>query len=151
MVSASPFAFFIGWCDNKLAYCFLPALITGYSGSGQRRDVILPPCCISLSLTWMPLQVSKDDVKKSKKTWDKVYEMFKKAEVAASGDKSDKTKEREAARADLAVSTPYPDDTHLLKNQVKIIWGNALYDQSQVPPRSPLAHLYWPGSEFACL
>jgi hypothetical protein len=63
-----------------------------------------------------------------------VYDMFKKAETAAAGNKAEKTKEREASRADLVVSQPYPDETHLLKNQVKIIWGNALYDQSQVLP-----------------
>jgi hypothetical protein len=78
------------------------------------------------------LQVTKEDVMKSKETWEKVYEMFKQAEAAAAGSKSELTKEREASRADLVVSQPYPDETHLLKNQVKIIWGNALYDQSQV-------------------
>jgi hypothetical protein len=78
------------------------------------------------------MQVKKDDVKKSDKLWKKVYEQFKLAEQAAGGEKSEKTKEREASRAEYVVSPPYPDETHLMKNQVKIIWGNALYDQSQI-------------------
>lgn len=80
----------------------------------------------------MPVQVKKADVEKSRKAWDKVYAQFKAAEQVAAGEKTDKTKEREAARAEYVVSPPFTDETHLLPNQVKIIWGNALYDQSQI-------------------
>lgn len=76
--------------------------------------------------------MKKGDVERSKKAWDKVYAQFKAAEQVAAGEKTDKTKEREAARAEYVVSPPYTDETHLLPNQVKIIWGNALYDQSQI-------------------
>jgi hypothetical protein len=84
-------------------------------------------CCSS------PLvQVTKEAVEKSKPIWDKVYASFKRAEEAASGSKAEKTEQREAARADLVSSPPATDETHLMANQVKIIWGNALYDQSQI-------------------
>eukprot|EP00892_Ulva_mutabilis_P001101 jgi/Ulvmu1/10992/UM007_0172.1 len=76
--------------------------------------------------------VKKGDVEKSKKAWEKVYAQFKAAESAAAGEKTEKTQEREAQRADYVVSQPFTDETHLLPNQVKIIWGNALYDQSQI-------------------
>lgn len=78
------------------------------------------------------VQVKKNDVEKSRKAWDKVYSQFKAAEQVAVGEKTAKTQEREAARADYVVSQPFTDETHLLPNQVKIIWGNALYDQSQI-------------------
>jgi hypothetical protein len=109
--------------------------VHGTSNSFRRRTVCAPQvaalrctgermCCV--------LQVKKEDVQRSEKTWAKVYEMFRRAEAAAAGEKSEKTKEREASRAEYVVSQPYPDETHLMKNQVKIIWGNALYDQSQI-------------------
>lgn len=61
-----------------------------------------------------------------------MYEQFGKAQKAAAGTKSPKTHEREESRADLVVSPPNQDETHLMNNQVQIIWGNALYDQSQI-------------------
>lgn len=85
--------------------------------------------CLSV---WRGVQVKKGDVEKSRKAWDKVYAQFKAAEAVAEGEKTEKTKEREAARTDVVVSPPFTDETHLLPNQVKIIWGNALYDQSQI-------------------
>ena len=78
------------------------------------------------------VQVKAADVKKSAGVWDKVYKQFTAAEAAASGQKADKTQEREDARADAVVSPPFTDETHLMDNQVQIIWGNALYDQSQI-------------------
>jgi uncharacterized protein GlcG (DUF336 family) len=82
--------------------------------------------------TVLSLQVKAADVKKTVATWGKVYEQFGKAQKAAMGTKSAKTQEREASRADLVVSPPNQDETHLMSNQVQIIWGNALYDQSQI-------------------
>jgi hypothetical protein len=76
--------------------------------------------------------VSQEDVKKSEATWKLVYKYFDKAQQAASGEKTDKTKKREESRTDSIVSSPRPDETHLIQNQVQIIWGNALYDQSQI-------------------
>jgi hypothetical protein len=76
--------------------------------------------------------VSKEDVKRSEGSWKLVYEYFDKAQQASSGDKAEKTKEREEQRAEAIVSSPRSDETHLIQNQVQIIWGNALYDQSQI-------------------
>jgi hypothetical protein len=78
------------------------------------------------------VQVKAADVKKSAATWDKVYAHFAAAQKAAEGSKSERTQAREDSRADLIVSPPNPDSTHLMANQVQIIWGNALYDQSQI-------------------
>ena len=78
------------------------------------------------------VQVTADDVKKSVPVWDKVYAVFERARVAAEGAKSDKTQAREDARAELTVSPPVEDQMHYLGNQVQIMWGNALYDQSQI-------------------
>ena len=78
------------------------------------------------------MQITADDVRKSEKAWGTVYDYFKQAQEAARGEKGAKTAEREASRAALIVSPPNPDETHLLQNQVQIIWGNALYDQSQI-------------------
>ena len=78
------------------------------------------------------MQVQSADVKKSGDIWSQVYEYFAKAEKAAEGQKEARTQEREDSRADVVVSPPFNDQTHLIENQVQIIWGNALYDQSQI-------------------
>lgn len=61
-----------------------------------------------------------------------MYDTFAQASEVCSKEKLDITKEREAARADDIVSPDMPDLTHLLPHQVQIMWGNALYDQSQL-------------------
>lgn len=97
----------------------------------HQMHALLRVCGACLS-TRRAVQVKKGDVEKSRKAWDKVFAQFKAAEAVAEGEKTEKTKEREAARTDAVVSPPFTDETHLLPNQVKIIWGNALYDQSQI-------------------